>query len=96
MLMAYWEWINNNLPQIHVAIMIVCLVTYSARIVKQLLLDRAEPERKYGRLTYGDIFIYFAVSVIPIVNAFALLFDVMKDIIKTIGKIFDAPVIKSR
>lgn len=89
----YYGWVVNNLPTIHFIVMAICLVGYTFRVGQRISFDKANPERMFGRLTYGDIVVYVIVSVVPIVNCFALVLDVMDSILKSIKSVLNKPVV---
>jgi hypothetical protein len=89
----YYDWVVNNLPTIHFVVMVICLVGYTFKVGQRISSDKAHPERSYGRLTYGDIVVYVIVSVVPIVNCFALVFDLMDSILGSIKAVMNKPVV---
>lgn len=90
----YYEWVVNNLPTIHFVVMVICLVGYTFKVGQRISSDKANLERTYGRLTYGDIVVYVIVSDVPIVNCFALVFDLMDSILGSIKAVLNKPVVR--
>jgi len=78
--------------------LVICFVTYFARLVKAYHTDMATRNREFytPQLTIGAIVLMFFLSLTPVVNMFAMVFDCLDSVIKWIGKTLDFGLIPHR
>ena len=88
--------------------MLICMVGYTMRTARNIQVDKKErAEKESGKSTYysptdtiGDLVGRSLISLIPIGNLWAALFDVspmlFEKLFKWIGQVFDQPLVPKR
>lgn len=76
----------------------ICFVTYFARLIKSYRRDLTARSREYyePELTVGAIVLMFFLSLTPVINMFAMVFDCLDSVIKWIGRTLNFGLIPHR
>lgn len=78
--------------------MLVCFITYTFEVINEYKVDLRRCEQKYytPRVTVGLLIWMTALTFIPVLNLFAMVFDCAGSVFRWIGDVFDTPLVRSK